>query len=305
VRDHAESESLREHALKWLGAIEKQKKALKPYSLYLKIGYQYDDNVRLEPLEQDIFVDEADSVIEAYFSGSYSLVNREDYKIGVAYSHYQTWHLDLGEYDLVGSIFSLYGKYRLPPFTFGFSYLPSYYWLESDSFLMRHQLRPEVSWKVSKNLVTQLAYSYYRNNNFQDNDRDGHTNELSLNAYYSIGEKRGHLFGGIGYEDNTASHPDQYYDQLKTKLGISLNVPWGLHLGLTGKFYEQNYDNVNSTFGIKREDAKYSGSISLSRNVFYDWLSASGDFSYSKNDSNIEDYKYKRRVTTLSLTGRY
>jgi hypothetical protein len=305
VRDHAESELLREYALKWLQAIDKQKKALKPYSLYLKTGYQYDDNVRLEPLDQDIYADEDDYVAVGYLSGRYDVFNRQDYKMGLGYSHYQTWHDDLEQYDLVGSIFNFYGKYLLRPFTFTLSYLPTYYWLDSESFLMRHQVRPEVMWRVNKNLATRLSYSYYRNNHFQDNKRDGHTNEVFLDAYYRIGDKRGSLFGGIGHEDTSASHPDQYYGQLKTKLGISLPIAWGLNLSLTGKYYEQKYDNVDSFYGVKRKNAKYYGAVSLSHRLFYDWLSISGEFSYTKNDSNINDHKYKRKVITLSLTARF
>jgi hypothetical protein len=54
VRDHAEKETLKESAIKWLEAAEKQKRTSKPYSLYMKIGYQFDNNVRLEPLDEDM-----------------------------------------------------------------------------------------------------------------------------------------------------------------------------------------------------------------------------------------------------------
>ena len=305
VRDHTESESLREYALKWLEAIDKQKKALRPYSLYLRMGYLYDDNVMLEPLDEDFYADEGDYVTTGFFSGRYNVVNRRDYKMGLGYSHYQTWHDDLEQYDLVGSIFNLYAKYRFDPFTFGLSYLPSYYWVESDSFLMCHQLRPDVMWSVNKDLVTRFSYGYYRNNHFQNNDRDGHTNEVSLDAYYKIGDKGGQLSGGIGYEDISASHPDQYYGQMKTRLGISLSLPKDLNLSLTGKYYEKKYDNVDSFYGVKRENAKYYGSISLSRKLFHEWLIISGEYSYTENDSNVTNYRYNRRLTSFYLTARF
>ena len=305
VRDQSESESLREYALKWLEGIEKHKKALRPYSLFLKIGYQYDDNVRLEPLDQDLYADEDDYVTVAYFSGRYDFVNREDYKIGAGYSHYQTWHNDLEEYDLLGSLFNLYSKYRLHPVTFGFSYIPSYYWLDSDRYLKRHRLNADVMWKVDESLSTRFSYSYYDNNNFQNNDRDGHTSDVFLHAYRSILDKRGRLFGGIGYEDNFASHRDEYYRQVKTKLGVSLKIPWDLDLSLTWTYYDKKYDHVDSFYGIKREDAKHYASIFLSRKLFYDWLHTSVEFNYTKNDSSISEYEYKRKVTTLSVTARY
>ena len=225
--------------------------------------------------------------------------------MGVGYSHYQTWHSKLENYDLTGSIFDLYGKYRIRPFTFALSYLPTYYWVHSDKYLMRHQVKPEVMWKVNEDLVMRFSYSYYKNDYFQDDNKDGHTNEPFLNAYYSIGEKRGYLFGGIGYEDNSASHPDQCYVQLKAKVGISLNLPWALNVKLTGKYYDQEYDNVDSSYGVKRQDVKYYSAISLCRNLFYDWLSISGEFNYTKNDSNIPDREYKQKVTAVYLTARF
>ena len=306
VKDHAESKALRENALKWLQAIENQRKPITPYSLYLKIGTQYDDNVRLEPLDDDIYAEDDDMVTVLYFSGKYNFVNKNDVKLGAGYNHYQTWHNDLTTYDLIGSILNFYIKYRLDDrFRFGFSYLPSYYWVDSDSFLMRHQYKPEVIWKIDDNLSARLSYSYYRNKNFRNHEKNGHTNDVFLDLYYNILGKRGYLFGGIGYEDNTASHPDQYYEQIKSKLGIFLNLPFELNLKLAGKLYDKDYNNTDSFYLVKRKDTKYNGSISISRNLFYNWLSVSAEYNHTKNDSNINACKYKRNITTLSLMARY
>ena len=305
VRDNADSSLLRNNADKWLQAIEKQKAALKPYSLYLKVGYQYDDNVRLEPLDEDLYTDESDNATVVVFSGRYNVVNQPDYKIGVGYNHFQTWYDSLKEFDLVGSTGNFYTKYRLDKFTLGFSYLPSYYWLDDKSYLMRHQLKPEVIWKVNDNLSSRFSYSYYRNNYIQNNDRDGHTHEGFLDLYYSIKDQKGLLFAGFGYEANTASDADQYYGRWKTKLGLSVKLPWELNLGLTGKYYYKEYDNVDSGFGVTRKDDKYYAAVSLSRKLFYDWMCIVGEYNYTRNDSNISDYDYKRNVTTLSLTAKY
>jgi tetratricopeptide (TPR) repeat protein len=300
VKYNAKEASLRESAVQRLEAIEKQKK-LKPYSVYMKLGIQYDDNVVLEPVDEDVVADEEDWMAVLYFSGRYNVVNRQDYILGAGYNHYQTWHEDLDEYDLTGSILDLYATYRFNPFTFGFTYSPNYYWLDSDSYIMKHHLKPEVSYKINENLVTKLSYSYYRNKYFEDEDRDGHTHEGFLNFYYRLGGQMGYLFGGLGYEDVTASHPDQYFGQLKTRLGGSLNMPLELVFNATLKFYRKDYDNVNSIFGVSREDNKYNILVSLSRKLVYDWLRIVGEYSYTKNDSNISDYEYKRHVANLSV----
>ena len=104
VRDHSDSESLKEYAIRWLQAAEKRKKAQRSYSVYLKVGYEYDNNVMLEPVDDNICSDEDNWVLVGYFSGRYNIINRQDLKMGAEYSHYQTRHDNLDEYDLIGSI---------------------------------------------------------------------------------------------------------------------------------------------------------------------------------------------------------
>jgi Tfp pilus assembly protein PilF len=305
VRDHADSASLREYATRWLEAIERHMQALKRYRIYFKVGYQYDDNVQLEPLDEDIYANEGDFGTRAYFAGSYDLVQDKDYRVGVGYSHYQTKHNRLEEYDLIGSTFFVYAKYFLEPFTIGFNYLPSYYWLDSRSFLMRHQINPEITWQIHRNLAAILSYSYYRNKYFQEDSSNGHTNEVFLDLYYNIGEYRQYLFGGVGYEDNSASSPDNYYTQWKTRIGICFKVIWDSYVNLYGRYYHKEYDNVDSYYGVKRQDDKYYGSIALSRHFFYRWLTLVAEFNYTKNDSNINHYTYEDRTVDLSLAVEY
>ena len=306
ARDNAEEESLKQYAAEWLAAIEKQK-GVKPYSVYARLGYGYDSNVVLEPLDEDTFADEDDWGTALYFSGTYNFVDRQNYIIGAGYNHYQTWYNDLTEYNFIGSLPGIYGKYRLNPFTFGLSYSPNFYWLDSDDYLTRHHIRPDISWQVNNDLLTKLSYSYYDDDysNDLDKGRDGHTNEVFLDGYYSIGDKKNYLFGGVGYEDKSANSPDQDYGQLKTRLGISLKIPLDLILTATVKYYYKDYDSVDSTYNVTRKDDKYYGTLSLSRKIFYDWLGVLGEYRYNKTDSNINEYSYDRHVIDLSLTASF
>ncbi len=306
VRDHSDTEELKANAMNWLQTAETETpaKIAKPYSLYLKIGYQYDGNVRLEPLDMDMYADEDDSAFEGYVSGTYNFINRRDVQTGIGYSHCQTWHNELSKYDLTGSIIRLYTTCRFEPLTFGLTYTPSFFRLDSESYLKRHQLKPELTWKASENFFTRVSYNYYHNDYsdsdaFPDNDaRDGYTNAVSLDAYYSVLNKKGYLFGGMGYEANAASGSEESYDQISMKMGLYFKLPWAFDFNLVGKYYDKKYDE-------KRDDSKYFGSISLSRRLYYDWLGMLAEFDYTKNDSNIERYEYDRKVMGLSLTANF
>jgi len=305
VRDHADSEILRENALTWLRTIEEEKKVRKPYSLYLKVGYGYDSNVTLDPLDEDVFSDEDDYFTRVHFSGKYNVINGKDLVLGAGYSHYQSWYNDLDEYDLIGSLFNVYAKYRLRPFTLGLSYQPSYYWLDQDSYLRRHKVKPEVVWEWKDTLSTVLSYAYSDNEYFQDEGWSGDRHEGYLDAYYSILDKMGHLFAGIGYEDNDATSPDQDYGWLKTRAGALFHLPWKLELNIKGQYQNKQYDNTDSYYGIEREDDKYYGAVSLDREIFYQWLAIGAEFSYTKNNSNISAYEYDKYVSALYLRARY
>lgn len=305
VRDHADSELLRENALAWLRTIEQDKKVRKPYSLYLKVGYGYDSNVTLDPLDEDVFSDEDDYFTKVHFSGKYNVINRKDLIIGAGYSHYQSWYNDLEEYDLMGSLFSVYAKYRFRPFTLGLSYLPSYYWLDQESYLRRHMIKPEVVWEWKDSVSTVLSYSYSDNEYFEDEDWSGDRHEGNLDVYYSVLDKMGYFFGGVGYEDNNASSPDQDYGWLKTRAGVFFYLPWELELDIRGRYQNKQYDNVDTFFEVKREDDKYFGGVSLTRKLLYQWLAIGAEFSYTKNNSNISAYEYEKYVSALYLKARY
>ncbi len=308
VRDDAESGLLRDNAVELLRMIKKETAGVADepsYGLYLRVGHYYDDNVPLEPLYDDFYTDEDDYVTNVVLSGKYNFVNKKTHIIGAGYTHYQTWYNELSEYNLTGSIGKLYAKYFSEPFTFGLSYIPSYYWLDSEGYLRRHKLTPDIVWECTDKLLTKLSYSYYDDENFLNDNRDGDTHEVFLDAYYSILAKKAYLFAGVGYEDNAASHPDQEYDRLQTKLGLSLTLQWDVELKLTGEYQEKRFDNVDTFYGVERDDTKYNGSVSLSRKLFCDWLSALAEFKYTKSESNIKELEYERKVAGLSLTATY
>ncbi|QTA78942.1 tetratricopeptide repeat-containing and DUF560 [Desulfonema limicola] len=281
VRDNAESPMLAESAASWLEGINKLKKNMKPYSLYLKLSRLHDDNVRLEPsdLEIDLGADESDFASIIYFSGRYNFINRENLVTGAGYSHYQKWYDDFNEYSMTGSLLDLYAEFSLHPFSYGFTYVPSFYWVDSESYLRRHQLTPRVKWRIKENLAADLSYSYYNNSYVDDDKRDGHANELFLTMQYDFFNNKSRLTAGIGYEEDSASHPDYYYGEWKARAGAVFLLPWDLTFGLNLKYSDKKYDNTDSYYLVKRNDDKITGSIILSRNLFLNGLGFQQSFN--------------------------
>lgn len=302
LRTYGQSEEIKLTAAGWIREIKKSKK---PYGIFLKTGVQYDDNVNLGSIGEDRISEEEDFVSTLFLSTRYDVIDNGAWQFGAGYSHFQSLHADLSEYDMAAFVGSIYGKYRRRPFVWGFTYYPAYYRLGSDGFLMRHQLRPEMVYEAGNDLLFRLALDYLLNNHLEDDARSGHTRAGEFEIVSGVANKKGRVFVSTGFEDNHADHPDYAYVELNGKAGVSFNLPQKISLGIVGKVSGKDYDNTDTTFNVKRNDTQYRGSVVVSRSVLYDWLVASGEFEMIRNDSNIDEFEYRETITTLSLSAIY
>jgi tetratricopeptide (TPR) repeat protein len=304
ARDNSESEAIRENAKQWLDSIQRETKASKPYSIFAKAGYQYDSNVLLE-FDEDLVAEADDTAFTVYLWGKYRFLKRDNLSAGMGYNHYQILYRTLEEYNLTNGILNLYGKYDKGPFEITLSYLPHFSWLDSKKYMKKQEFKADISYDLREDLTAEFSYSYYDINHLVDDNRDGKSNIFTLNTFYILGENAGYVFAGIGYEDRSAGHPDYYYSQVKAQAGISLEIPLNITLDLKGSYGDIGYENVNSAYGIKREDKRYAGSVALSRSIFYEWLSFIAEFDYTGRGSNIDEYEYSRKVGALSLSVKF
>lgn len=298
---NADTPSLRQDADMWLQVIRSEKEQAKPYSLYVKAGFQYDDNVTLGPVDSDIISDESDTAAIGYLSGRYAFVKQQQFDLGVGYSHYMTVYQDLTEYDLTGSMPEIYTEYRINPVTLGLAYIPSYYWVDGESYLMQNQVSPEIRWRIDDANEVTLAYSYYRNNYFTEGERDGHTNEVNADFFHGLKNARGYVFLRGTYVDNTASADDEYFTGAAGTIGVSYDILEKTNLLVYGTYLDKQYDHTDSAYKVKRDDSRYFASASITRQVLYEWLGISLEYTYTDNNSNISDYDYDRN--TISLYG--
>ncbi|MDO9265181.1 MAG: tetratricopeptide repeat protein [Desulfosalsimonadaceae bacterium] len=301
----ADTESMRADARRWAADIRARQGREKPLRLYARAGYLYDDNVQLAPLDSDTFTGEGDQAAVLYFSGQYAHPVGDQLDVGVGYSHYQTEYRDFDAYNLTGGIGEIFTRYHLSQVTLGLSYVPAYYWVDADSYLMQHQLRPEVRWRLTEADEAVLSYGYSRNNYFTDQRRDGHANEINLNLFHEVKPLDGFLYCGGGYEDNTASHPDEYFTETTGRVGISSGIFQKVRAGVSGEINGKNYDNRDSVYHVTREDSRYAISALVSWNPFVDWLGIAAEYTYSRNNSNIADYDYKRNTTAMYVTADF
>ena len=311
VKENAAESELRQAAAGLLEKIAQQDPAARRYALVAKAGWEYDDNEVLEPIDNDEFyADEEDHIFSLLLSASYDFIRTDNFILGAGYSHYVTKHDEFEEFDLTGSLFDLYARFRLQDYFLTLSYNPDYYWLDSESYLCRHEFRTTVSREFGA-FLTELAYNHQRDNNLYDSDRDGSSNEAFLRCQYALPDDAGSLRAGIGYEVSSADHRDYDYDMITTEVAATFNLPWGIALGLSGECEMQDYDHVDSSYGRRRDDTRYIANALLSRDIIKDVIAAHLGYEYTKNNSNIDDlarygddHEYESNAFKIFLTAK-
>ena len=308
VKTHTESKDVRDNAGRWITKIRAEIKESRPYRFQIKLAYEYDDNVPLEPTDQDdLYSDEKDSLILGSVAGEYDFVNQDNLILGTGISRFQSWHMDLDEYDASDTALELYGRYLADPFTYSLQVSPSIYQLDGDDYLFTTQVRPEVSYTVNQQLSVWLSYTFsnrdYRKRAYDDRDSDNH--EVFLDTVYTLGDDKGYALGGIGYEYNDASKDLYDYGRLTLKAGGSFYLAYAMRFGVLGTYMGKAYKNDDAMEDKKREDTRYQIAVSLSRQLYYEWLEIVAEATYTKNNSNINDYEYKRKVAGIGLSADF
>ena len=82
-------------------------------------------------------------------------------------------------------------------------------------------------------------------------------------------------------------------------------MAYALRFGVLGTYAGKAYKNDDSIEDKKREDTRYKITVSLSREFYYEWLEIVAEASYTKNDSNISDYEYTRKVVGIGLSATF
>jgi tetratricopeptide (TPR) repeat protein len=305
VAEHAPTDDLKTNAEKWLLSAQAIQRANNPLHLNLKISTLYDDNIALEPLDQDIYADEGDFGFTAYLSGKYRLLKHKNLSTGIGYNHYQSMHIDLSEYNLMGSIPNLYLKYYHKPWTLGLTLQPTYYWLDNEKYLLRNQVKTDIIWNISEKLSNRYALIFYDEKNYITRGRDGQNIQFLVDAFYRIPEKQVSLLGGIGFDQNNTDHSDYKYFGLQAKIGLTWFLPRDIIFAPTTKIYNKWYNHTDSTYNKKRDDFKFELATSFSKTIVYQWLTGSLEYKYTKNDSNISVYSYASNKISFSISASY
>jgi len=295
---------LKSYAAKWISALDKKKQIKKPYYLFAQLSYQYDSNIRLEPIDEDLYTDEDDYCTSFLISGNYTFLDIKPYQFSAGMTYFKYLYKDYSQYDMDGHMMHFNTKLNLQPVVIGLNFSPSIFWLDSKQYLKRMNVTPVVSYKLNPQLRASISFANMFDNNLDNDGRDAHQAKNELTLTYLIPNKNMMLFSTFGLEIMNADNQINDYDLMYSKAGIRIQKVRGFTFGFSGQYDLKKYEFIDPVYDVIRDDYRYLGTFYIKRSI-YPWLAIQTEYIFTKNSSNISLCNYERSSLTFSLTASH
>ncbi len=310
VRDP--NSNLSQFANQYIEAITRRLKEERPFRVSVGLQYQYDDNVLLKPGESAAAVgitDEADSSAIATLRAEYSPRFNGPYAVKAQYSLYLNDRSTLHTHDVQSHTVALIPSYNLRQSSISLLASYNYTLVHDKKYLQAVVVSPSYTFTLTGNQYAQAFYRYTKKDYLnapitQDEERSGDDNGVGASWFYLIMENKGFVNFRYEYNREVTEGVNWKYSGNKADLSFLYPVTDSLKFNVAGEAYLQDYENVHTSFGLKRKDETYTGSALFSYN-FFDEIDVQVQYAYIKGRSNIVVYDYSKNVLSAGVEVRF
>ena len=303
----------------------------KQWDVNLSISAQYDSNVVLlpigtQPLSGSTSISKKDDFLTAiYARGEYRPLQTDVWTAGVTYGFYQSFHLELTEFDVQAHSPSVFVQRQIGPVQARVQYAFDYVRVANMPYLIAQTVQPTFMIAEGNNYFTQLQFRY-QNKDFQDDlfignsFRDGKNWLVGVTQYAYFADGTGHVRLGYTFDtDRTGggnpvvaipgdpSNADWDYNAHSLSAGLGIPEVLTLRPNFAFDYHHQQYDNPNSfsdTGSTVRRDNILFFTASIGRPLT-NWLSIAAEYNYTRDQSNIQSFNYSRSIYSLTLSGSF
>ncbi len=286
----------------------------KPFRISLAYKIQSDTNVNLSPTEAITGVEPkrsgATSIIFLHgeydiirtntwgLTGTYSLLDSEPHVAGVERIQDHTGGLGLSRAGLFGGR----GVARLNG---SFEFLSG----DNQKRLVSYNVLPSFTFHTNRNNMTIVRYGLTSTNFSSDpantaDRRDNTLHEPGILHFIHSGDFAHYVQAGYTYAQQRAKGDNWDYHANRYVLGGQYSFARNLRLNAYVNYARIRYDNENNIFGVFRRDRQTDVSLILSRDL-NDHFTLTVDGRFTRNNSNIDLYKYRKYVASGGITWSY
>ncbi len=181
----------------------------------------------------------------------------------------------------------------------------SYTDVERERYMTTISFSPNISKKVSKNILLKAKLSIEKNSNKVDNEKDTKVSSLGVKWLWNI-KKFSNMFG-LTFKDYKRVNGTRI-DVAKKRRNIDIGTSYSfLSANIVNLFYRDSLDKYKEkdpTIQTQREDKIQNFNISLQQSI-NKHQSFELSFSKIKNKSNLEFYSYDKNIFSIKATQRF
>lgn len=327
VREYPQSEVGRVAQRYTAAATQALSPSEKPWSVYGRVGFEYDTNVVAGPDESNLkgqpganaVSGEGDGRAVLGVGGGYTLLDTDFGSVRATYDFSQSIHFKLTDFDLQGHRVRLEASSKPGPFTYGIAGTYDFYLLDYQSFYQEILGTPWVTVSEGEAAATQ-AYYTIRGRDFLRSPfnpiRDGMNNAFGVRQYIALGAPKRVLDFGYQFDAEDPVSDGRGGRQFKYKghqvdVGVSLPITDITRAQVAYLFRLEDYQFPNflpndPTFsapvaqGPRRHDAEQQFVVAMEHDLTGN-LALLADFVGTINGSNIPNFDYDRYIVSASV----
>lgn len=333
-----------QNAARYLEALKARERDRRLWQVEGSASLQYDSNVILQgTLPATLAISrQADGATVFNAAGRVFATRTSLWQAGAEYNFFQNLHFTLHDFDIRSHTFGLFGRAKFDPVTLRLGVHYDMTALDNARFSDAYTLQPSATIQATPELFTRISVQYRSEHYFNDpppppdptvppadpavRGRDGWNVRTGFDQFWLFNKQRSYARLSYHYDTQRNEGSDWDYNGHEVRLGVQTPLWAGITLDASSSYYRFNYRNVNSFsccydarggLGILdldpvspsldtqvRTDNRYTGGIALSRDLG-SYLTLSAGYVYTRNQSNIAFFDYRRNLVTLAVSGRF
>jgi tetratricopeptide (TPR) repeat protein len=276
------------------------KKPQKPWSLSLGAGYEYDDNITVDELNQTTNLADFSYLFE--LEGSYKFLKTPKYELEAGYSFFQSVHDDLASFDLQSHIFSLNGSYEWGKLNFGIFNIYNLTNLGADEFLEIYSTSPSVGLAVNEKWFATFTYSYKDTHFFDSPLRDAQNHGFALGNFLFIMDGKGMIQVGYRFENEITTGPafDYWGHYVDSKVQLPLPFSKNTKISLSYQYFFRDFKNVTASIGETRDDFRHTIGLGVIQPIYKN-IFGKLNYQFIDSTSNLTASDFKENIASISL----
>jgi len=280
------------------------------WHLDLTYSFQYDDNVILNPGGVSaVPTDQNDFTHVLNLHAGYKPETKGPFGIRADANYFKSLHHQLSFIDLDGFGLSVTPSYTAASGTLSLEARADFYLVGSNHYLDIYSAYPSFGFDIGKRQHGIINGAYQKKNFFNQplniaaENRNASNYSVGYMHYVYVRQQRGYV--GLGYSFDIDNTRGSNWDYFGHRFLATILYPLGKGIGFRfyGDYYLQNYRNVHTIFGVKRDDK----TLTLSPMLTYDtkWVTLQLHYTHVRAISNVAIYDYNRNIYGAGLEFSY